>query len=390
MPEPSRPRGGPSARASPKGILAASERTAKPRAQTASRLLATRRPCPQPFYVMRLVKGRTLREAAADYHAKRGRGEAGPLDLAALLQAFVAVCNAVAYAHACGIIHRDLKGENVVLGEFGEVIVLDWGLAKALDAPAEGPAPPAAGGAAADGTATVQGQVLGTPAYMAPEQAAGQADRIGRHTDVYGLGALLYQVLTGQPPFAGDGAGEVLRRVRDEEPARPRRHNRAVPAALEAVCLCALAKRPEDRYPSVAELARDVQRWLADEPVWAYREPVIARAARWARRHRTLVAGVAGLLLAAVAALAVGVVVLDQKNQAIAEEKRKTEEKLATVLKVLDDTADYVVEHQELLRDFPQISRLGQGLIGLVLTSYREDFERARQTPGLREQFAGA
>jgi serine/threonine protein kinase len=119
---------------------------------------------------------------------------------------------------------------------------------------------------------------MGTPAYLAPEQAEGRVDQIDARTDVYGLGAILYEVLTGRPPFTGRDLQELLRRVREEEPARPRTLWAGAPPALEAVCLKALAKKPEDRYPSARALAGEVQRYLADEPVAAYPEPLPARS----------------------------------------------------------------------------------------------------------------
>src|SRR5262245_47174484 len=135
-----------------------------------------RRPHDQaPFYTMRFVRGRTLAEAARAYHDRRARGEAGPLELRELLTALVGVCNAVAYAHSRGVLHRDLKPQNVILGDYGEVIVLDWGLAKVVGE-REGDAAPLALAAEGDGGRTVAGQVLGTPAYMAPEQAEGRLD----------------------------------------------------------------------------------------------------------------------------------------------------------------------------------------------------------------------
>jgi PAS domain S-box-containing protein len=218
----------------------------------------------QPFYTMRFVKGRTLSEAARDYHRKRLVGQADALDLPALLNAFVTVCNTVAYAHSRGVIHRDLKGPNVILGDFGEVVVLDWGLAKLVGRPEDAPdaslvASP--DGAGTDSAYTVQGEAIGTPAYMAPEQAAGQLDKIDRRTDVYGLGAILYEILTGVPPVTGAATEEVLRKVQEEGPVPPRQLWPEAPAALEALCLRALAKRPEDRPAAAADLAREVQGW---------------------------------------------------------------------------------------------------------------------------------
>jgi PAS domain S-box-containing protein len=217
----------------------------------------------QPFYTMRFVKGRTLSAAARAYHDRRPAGQDDSLEFPALLNAFVTVSNTVAYAHARGVIHRDLKGQNVILGNFGEVVVLDWGLAKLVGQPeGEAPAPAVVlDEAGADSGYTVPGQALGTPAYMAPEQAEGRLDRIDRRTDIYGLGAILYEILAGAPPFTGGSTEEVLRKVREEEPAPPRHLWPEVPPALEALCLRALAKQPEDRPGAAADLAHEVQGW---------------------------------------------------------------------------------------------------------------------------------
>ncbi len=131
---------------------------------------------------------------------------------------------------------------------------------------------------------------------MSPEQADGQLDRLGPASDVYSLGAVLYELLTGGPPFAGP-LDEVLRQVTSAEPVRPGKRVPGTSPALEAVCLRAMAKDPRQRYPSASELAREVERWLADEPVQAWREPLRLRAGRWVRRHQTLVAALAASLL---------------------------------------------------------------------------------------------
>jgi PAS domain S-box-containing protein len=221
----------------------------------------------QPFYTMRFVKGRTLSEAARTWHEARQAGRADSLAMLSLLNAFAAVCNTIAYAHSRGVIHRDLKGQNIVLGDFGEVVVLDWGLAKLLSergpsATGEGLGSPGAPCPADSGAdLTLAGQTVGTPAYMAPEQAAGRPDLIDRRTDVYGLGAVLYEILTGRPPFLGVDTETVLRRVQEEEPLPPREVWPEVPPALEGLCLRALAKRPEARPAAAANLALEVQGW---------------------------------------------------------------------------------------------------------------------------------
>jgi tetratricopeptide (TPR) repeat protein/tRNA A-37 threonylcarbamoyl transferase component Bud32 len=273
----------------------------------------------QPFYTMRFVRGGTLSAAIDAYHKDRRAGTAGPLELASLLHTFVGVCNAIGYAHSRGVIHRDLKGQNIILGEFGEVMVLDWGLAKLVDQPEDATGPGADRGAVAPSAepphdATQPGQVQGTPAYMAPEQAWGRVDQIGPPADIYALGAILYGILCGEPPYQGETATEVLRKVREEAPARPRAVNPDAPAALEAVCLKAMARQPEDRYHSAGELADEVRRWLADEPVAAYPEPWTRRLARWAKRHRQAVAAAAAVAVIGVGALGVSTVLVRRER----------------------------------------------------------------------------
>ena len=175
--------------------------------------------------------------------------------------------------------HRDIKPGNIIVGKYGETLVVDWGLAK----PTGQRDPMATAGertlAPSSGSGdTLPGQALGTPPYMSPEQAAGELDRLGPASDVYSLGATMYCLLTGKPPFEGD-LGEVLHNVQRGEFPRPRQLDPKIDPALEAVCLKAMATNPEDRYASCRALADDIERWMADEPVTAAKD-------RWARRLR--------------------------------------------------------------------------------------------------------
>lgn len=219
-----------------------------------------------PYYSMRFLKGGTLTEAVKKYHQQRKVSGNDPQTFLILLGAFCIVCNTVAYAHSKGIIHRDLKCDNVILGDYGEVVVIDWGMAKEIGgdevAQAEGTEP--AQLVSAHPAATLAGHILGTPAYMAPEQAAGRLDLIGPATDVYGLCAILYEILCGQPPFSGDNTLEVLRKVERQDPLRPSKVIPGVPEALEQICLKGLAKSPTQRHPSAEGLARAVQAWVSD------------------------------------------------------------------------------------------------------------------------------
>jgi eukaryotic-like serine/threonine-protein kinase len=247
----------------------------------------------KPFYAMRLIPGRTLAAAIAEFHDRRRAGdsaEARSERYNELLAQFALACKAIAYAHDRGVIHRDIKPANIMLGRFGEVVVLDWGLAARVDrddkARSSGEQSIVMPTMAVDSAPAEKRGISGTPAYMSPEQHDG-ARRIGPASDVYGLGATLYHILAGHAPFEGDVAA-----IREKSLAgdiqSPSRVKRGVSHAIESVCLKAMARDPVDRYETPLELARDVEHYLADLPVSSYREPLLRRAARWARRHRTV------------------------------------------------------------------------------------------------------
>jgi serine/threonine-protein kinase len=283
----------------------------------------------RPYYAMRFIRGDSLKEAIERFHTdetlKRGAGRRS-LEIRKLLRRFMDVCNAIDYAHSRGVLHRDIKPGNIIVGRHGETLVVDWGLAKARGqsdgsaALGERPLLPSSASGSAE---TLPGSALGTPAYMSPEQACGDLDRLGPRSDVYSLGATLFFVLTGRVPFEGDDIGELLRKVQRSEFARPRQLDTAIDPALEAVCLKAMALQPGDRYSSSRALAEDVERWMADEPTSAYREPVWRRTRRWAKRNRTAVATAAVALLAGVVGLSAVLVVQTQAKADIARALRR-------------------------------------------------------------------
>jgi serine/threonine protein kinase/tetratricopeptide (TPR) repeat protein len=272
------------------------------------------------FYAMRFVRGESFKDAIQRFHAKRASDRnAGEMviEFHGLLRRFVDVCNTLGYAHSRGILHRDLKPSNIMLGKFGETLVVDWGLAKVLVPAADGTAEhqqhTADHGLEADGTlrprsssgigATLVGSAVGTPPYSSPEQAAGKLDELTPASDIYSLGATLYCLLTGQAPFDGSTVKEGTPQLPNIGCTRPRSLNRQIPASLEAICMKAMATNPKDRYGSASALAADLEKWLANEPVSAYPEPFSDRARRWLGRHRSIVTGALAAVIVGIACL---------------------------------------------------------------------------------------
>ena len=277
----------------------------------------------RPYYAMRFIRGDSLQDAIKQFHNPRGESSspAAPLQFRKLLGRFIDVCQAMQYAHDRGVLHRDLKPGNIMLGKYGETLVVDWGLAKPIGKSAEPEAQvsdstePTLRPLSASGSAeTVAGTAIGTPNYMSPEQAAGRLDLLGPASDVYCLGATLYCILTGQSPVEDKDVGAVLRKVQTGTIPRPRQVKPGVDPALEAICLKATALKPGDRYATPMLLASEIEKWLADEPVSVWREPITVRARRWTRKHPASVAGVAAAVLVAVVGLSIGAIVLGQKN----------------------------------------------------------------------------
>ena len=303
----------------------------------------------RPYYVMRFIDGETLGDAIRQFHTKDVAGavpSARTMAFRGLLNRFVQVCQTIGYAHGRGVLHRDIKPSNVMLGPHGNTLVVDWGLAKVLSEPGDAASEPS-GSSGPDLTAA--GSAVGTPAFMAPEQFDGDVETIGLASDVYSLGASLYCILTGLAPFDGDDLAAIRERVSRGEFPRPRSVRREVPPALEAVCLKAMALRTRDRYPSAASLAADVERWLADEPVTAWRETIPIRARRWMRRNRPAVAGAAVALVAGVVGLSALVALQSKANRELRIGRDKTTRALNAEMKANREAQAALIQKAEAL-----------------------------------------
>ncbi len=338
----------------------------------------------RPYYAMRFIEGDSLKEAIHRFHddaaSTKDPGRRS-LGLRQLLRRFNDVCNTIEYAHSRGVLHRDIKPANIIVGRYGETLVVNWGLVKPMDQFDSGtdasertpiPSPDR------ECAATLPGYALGTPAYMSPEQAEGRPDRVGPRSDVYGLGATLYAILTGKPPFDGPDPKVILARVSAGDFSRPRQDDPAVPVALEAICLKAMALDPEGRYASPRELGEDIERWLADEPVRAYPEPPSARAMRWVRRRKQWVAAAAAMLVLTVLGLAI-------HNRQITREKARTADQLAMTRESLRELLTVAGEN---LAFVPHTETLREQLARLVLDRYRRLGDSFPTDPGVRFETA--
>ena len=341
----------------------------------------------RPFYAMRFVRGESLRKAIDKFHAEGDAGlSAGQraIGLRKLLRRFVDVCNTIQYAHSRGVIHRDLKPDNVMLGKYGETLVVDWGTAKWLDRPdlptnaGETTVHPISGSGSVP---TQMGSVIGTPMFMSPEQAEGRPDLIGPASDVYSLGATLYSLLTNAKPFTSKSILDVLEDVRKGNLRRPREIDPRVPKALEAVCLKAMALKPEDRYDDAAALAEDVEHWLADEPVTAHQDTLAERTGRWMRRHRTLVqVGIAALLLVCLVSIVATVLVnkarqradaLANSNQILAQKERDARrEGLLRFRKARDSVDTWLTGTSEAMKYYPGVQEVREYLLAEAAKDY--------------------
>ncbi len=285
-----------------------------------------RRPC----YVMQFVEGPTLQEAVEQLHQTApGTKTANfyhSLPVRKLLTSFVSLCNIVAYAHGQKVIHRDIKPGNVMLGPFGETLLLDWGLAKVLgewEAPPEAESNEAPRGqrmsSPASSSSTRTGSAMGTPAFASPEQLLGKTAEVDERSDVFSLGATLFFLLTGQIHVDLNSPSEQLVQASGGRSATPRDRVPAVPARLNAICRHAMANDPGQRYPGVSELTADLERYLGGEAVSVHRDAWPVRLGRWLRRRPVFAAATGATVLMAIVAGSLGSLLLGSKNRELSQ-----------------------------------------------------------------------
>ena len=346
----------------------------------------------RPYYAMRFIRGDSFKETIRQFHStdwtKRAAG-ARTLELRQLLRRFIDVCNAIEYAHSRGVLHRDLKPANIMLGKYGETLVVDWGLAKTLGRPEpaggfeERQLQPVSGSAMAG---TQMGAAVGTPSYMSPEQAKGDLEHLGPASDVYSLGATLYELLTGHVPIEDRNIAAVLEKVKRGAFPPPRQVERQVAKTLEAICLKAMAREPGERYQSAHALADDVDHWLADEATSAYREPWSERLVRWARRHKTWTqAAAASIAIVAIIAIVASMLINNsRRSEAVA--RRSAEESFQQARYTVDDFFTRVSESK--LLNVPGLQPLRRELLNAALEYYQGFISQRENDSSVRRELA--
>ncbi len=333
----------------------------------------------QPFYAMRFIHGENLHVHIRKFHEEEGnprsRARFNGIEFRKLLRRFLDVCNAMEYAHARGILHRDLKPANVMLGDHGETLVVDWGLAKVMKQAAPTPTESQPGTSqpivlqlSGSTDATQFGSFLGTTAYASPEQLMGEVDALCQRSDVYSLGVILYELLCGKSALGGvKSQGEAYNRIKNRQITPLRAIQKGVPKPLDAICRKAMSFDKLERYPSARELATDVERWLADDRVLAYRrEPILEFAGRFVRRNKSWVLAICtALLIVSGVSISASYLISRSRANEVRAKKLAIDRQRST-----NAAIDSFLVGTESLSDFPMIVDLQQRTLELAANDY--------------------
>jgi tetratricopeptide (TPR) repeat protein/tRNA A-37 threonylcarbamoyl transferase component Bud32 len=325
------------------------------------------------YYAMQLVEGQTLADLIRAPHCRPGEWDSTPARCRAVARLGKQAAEALDHAHRQGLIHRDVKPANLLLDAAGHLWVADFGLARGR----------------ADVGVTGSGDLVGTLRYMSPEQASAKRDLVDHRSDVYSLGATLYEALTLRPAYASRDREELLRQIAEADPRPPRKLDAAIPIDLETIVLKAMARQPEDRYPTAQELADDLRRFLEDRPVLARRPSLGARMARMARRHRGVVAAAALALVLMTAGLFAGTVILwNERNktaQALEQAKAQRLRAEGNFTKALEGATWILKQLDPKPGGTPlQGDRLRQALEEQGINFFRQFIDEANPDPAVR------
>ncbi|MEM9587905.1 MAG: serine/threonine-protein kinase [Planctomycetota bacterium] len=335
----------------------------------------------QHYYVMKLLDGDTLRKHIRGVHAELHAAKKSPtpyqlrLAITPLLERFIDVCQAIAYAHSQCVLHRDLKPANVVVGAFGETVVLDWGLARQQDAGNEqGNDPSPNVRLQGPMQAESDGTIAGTPAYMSPEQAQGLLSTMDHRSDIYSLGVVLFEIVAGKHPYQGKNVDQILDAVRSGVRPALNTTQSSAPRALCAIVDKATRPETDQRYASAQQIADDVRAFIADQPVSVYRENLVDRSIRWCRRNRSMAATIAAsIFILLIASILFGIVIhrAHQDEQLARQAAETAHQNAMTRLIDAHETADaWLIDLSGSLRYYPGMAAIREDLLQQAITQY--------------------